>query len=152
MTIQYLQALRDNKTMDGFADKGLTESQISQLEQLYNNGTPFPKVLKELLFLAGKSCNYLDYSVYNTQQEMQSGERIELQDLHSLVIPRPFFIVDLASYGLPLFIFLDEGDNPQLNQLEDSPTQSNYYRRVGGTLQGLLESRIQNYLEGYDPF
>jgi hypothetical protein len=53
---------------------------------------------------------------------------------------------------LPAFIFLDEGDNPPLNQLENHPTQSNFYRRTGGTLQTLINSRIQNYLEGYNPF
>lgn len=60
--------------------------------------------------------------------------------------------MDLSSVGLPAFIFLDEGDNPPLNQLENHPTQSNFYRRTGGTLQTLINSRIQNYLEGYNPF
>ena len=52
MTIQYLQKLRDNNKMDGFTDEGLSLSEIAQLEQLCNNGNPFPQVLKELLFLA----------------------------------------------------------------------------------------------------
>lgn len=152
MTIEYLQILQGHNTMDGFIDKGLTETEINHLEQLYNNNTSFPKILKELLFLAGKSCNFLDYSIYDNQQEMQDEERLELQELHDIIITRPFFIIDLASYGLPLFIFLDEGENPLLNQLEDEPSQSKYYRRTGGTLKDLITSRIQNYLQGFNPF
>ena len=152
MTIQYLQKLRDNNKKDGFTDEGLSLSEIAQLEQLCNNGNPFPQVLKELLFLAGNSCNYLDYSIYDSQQELQSEERLELQELYGITITRPYFFVDLSSVGLPAFIFLDEGDNPPLNHLENHPTQSNFYRRTGGTLQTLINSRIQNYLEGYNPF
>jgi hypothetical protein len=43
MTIQYLQKLRDNNKMDGFTDEGLSLSEIAQLEQLCNNGNPFPR-------------------------------------------------------------------------------------------------------------
>lgn len=151
MTIQYLQLLKEHNKRN-FTDEGLTLSEITQLEQLYNNGNPFPVILKELLFLAGKFCNYLDYSIYDSQQELQNEERLELQELYGITIPRPYFFVDLSSNGLPAFIFLDEGDNPPLNQLEKYPTQSNYYRRTGGTLQTLIGSRIQNYLDGYNPF
>ena len=152
MNINYLQKLQFNNKMDGFTNEGLTLSEISQLEQLYNNGNPFPKVLKELLFLAGNFCNYLDYSVYDSQQEMQDEERAELFDLYGIVVSRPYFFVDLSSHGLPAFIFLDEGDNPPLYQLQSHPTQNNFFRNTGGTLQTLIESRIQNYLEGYNPF
>lgn len=92
MTIQYLQKLRDNNKMDGFTDEGLSLSEIAQLEQLCNNGNPFPQVLKELLFLAGNSCNYLDYSIYDSQQELQSEERLELQELYGITITRPYFL------------------------------------------------------------
>lgn len=151
MNIEYLQQLRDHNKRK-FTDEGISLSQITQLEQLYNGGNSFPKVLKELLFLAGNYCNYLDYGIYDSQLELQNEERIELADLHGITIPRPFFFVDLASHGLPVFIFLDEGDNPPLNQLENHPTQSKFYRRTGGTLQTLINSRIQNYLQGYNPF
>ena len=50
MTIQYLQKLRDNNKMDGFTDEGLSLSEIAQLEQLCNNGNPFPQVLKNYYF------------------------------------------------------------------------------------------------------
>lgn len=152
MNIEYLQKLKDNNQMDGFTDEGLTLSEITQLEQLYNGGNPFPIVLKELLFLAGKFCNYLDYSIYDSQQELQSEERIELQELHGITITRPYFFVDLSSHGLPAFIFLDEGDNPPLNQIVNHPTQTDFSRRTGGTLQTLINSRIQNYLDGFNPF
>lgn len=150
MTIQYLKRLKENNKRN-FVDDGMSLSEITQLEQLYNNGNSFPLVLKELLFLAGKFCNYLDYGVYDSQQELQDEERLELLELEGITISRPHFFVDLCATGQPVFMFLDEGDNPELCQIINHPTQANYFRRVG-TLKQIIESRIQNYLNGFNPF
>ncbi len=45
----------DNDNIDESENEGLSLTQISYLESLYNNNMPFPKVLRELLFLAGAS-------------------------------------------------------------------------------------------------
>lgn len=50
MTINYLQILRDNPKLSKNIMRGMTLTEITQLEQAWNNGNPFPKVLKELLF------------------------------------------------------------------------------------------------------
>jgi len=78
MEINYLQALRDypspcpdrEEYKYKLAIEPLSLSEISDLEQSYNNGVPFPKVLRELLYLAGKNCYVCDYGLYDTQQEM----------------------------------------------------------------------------------
>ncbi|MHA3789145.1 hypothetical protein ACX0HA_13110 [Flavobacterium hauense] len=151
MNIEYLKLLKIHNKIGRFANEGISEAEIAQLEGLYNNGNPFPKVLKELLFLAGNYCNVLDYNIYDSQQELQDDQRNELEE-DGVIISRPYFFVDLSSHGLPGFIFLDEGENPQLNQIINAPSQSNYYRRTGGTLQNLIDSRIKNYLDGFNPF
>lgn len=53
MIIEYLKTLRDNPIINGYNIEGISETEIQQLEQLYNNGNTFPKVLRELLYLAG---------------------------------------------------------------------------------------------------
>lgn len=152
MTLQYLQSLKDNNKIGSFADEGLTDSQIIHLEQLYNNGNPFPKVLKELLFLAGNYCNCLDYGAYDTMQEMQTEARSNLQQMRNITISRRHFYVEMLSNDLNLFIFLDEGDNPEINQLADNATPTNFFRRTGLTLRSLIEARIHDYKKGFNPF
>ncbi|MGH1385823.1 hypothetical protein [Kordia sp.] len=152
MIIEYLQTLRDNPQIDGLIDEGIQETEILQLEQLYNSGNPFPKVLKELLYLAGNFCNFLDFSIYDSQQEMQDEERSELTSLYSVTISRPHYFIDLSSHGRPVFMYLDEGDNPPLYQILNNPTQANYTENGKGSLKSLIEARIGLHLEGYNPF
>ncbi|PIF45059.1 hypothetical protein CLU96_2059 [Chryseobacterium sp. 52] len=152
MTVEYLKIFLKYPRIDEDINKGVPEKEIELLEQAYNNSKPFPKVLKELIFLAGNYCFAVDYSIYDSPFEMQDQERLELLELHKLIIPRPFFFICLASYGLPLFIFLDEGDNPSLNQLEENPIPEKYFRRVNGTLPELIKLRISNHLKGFSMF
>jgi hypothetical protein len=152
MIIEYLQTLRDNSQIDGLVDEGVSETEIQQLEQLYNSGNPFPKVLKEMLFLAGNFCNFLDFNVYDSQQEMQDEERAELSSLYGVTITRPYYFIDLSSQGRPVFMYLDEGDNPPLYQMVNNPTQANYSDSGKGSLKALIESRIKLHQDGYNPF
>lgn len=109
MNIQYLTKLKDNPieysedTNNSFPIQGISEIEIIQLEQSYNNGNPFPKVLKELLFLAGKYCYVCDYGVNDSQQELQDWVREHIQERNK-IINRPFFVFDVYS-GFP-FLFI----------------------------------------------
>lgn len=80
MNIEYLEALRDNPKRWDYENKGISDlAIIQQLEQSFNNGNSFPKVLKELLFLAGESCVWLMFH-YDSQYEMQLEENTDLID------------------------------------------------------------------------
>ncbi|KPE49183.1 hypothetical protein [Chryseobacterium indologenes] len=147
--MKYLQFLKDHPTADSFTNKGISDAEIRHLEELYNNSRSFPVALKELLSLAGNFCHALDYNIYDSQEELQTEEREELKDLYDLTIERPFFFIDLVSYGLPVFVFLDEGDDPPVNQMVNNPTKEKYYERVGGTLQSYVISRIRYYQKWY---
>ncbi len=159
MIIKYLKKLKDNPIIGPFTIKGISETEIQQLEQLYNNGNPFPKVLKELLFLAGDFCSWLDFGAFDSQQEIQDEIRAKLLRVNGLSILRPHYFIDLSAYSNPVFMHLDEGDNPPLYQICDEPTSTKYYHGeeiVGGdsnrTLVALIERRVRNYKLGYGAF
>ncbi|MDR6920676.1 MULTISPECIES: hypothetical protein [Chryseobacterium] len=147
--MKYLQFLKDHHTADSFTNKGISDAEIENLEKQYNDGRLFPVALKELLLLAGNFCHALDYNIYDSQEELQAEEREELKDLYDLTIERPFFFIDLVSHGLPVFVFLDEGDDPPVNQMVNDPTKEKYYERAGGTLQSYVISRIRYYQKWY---
>lgn len=92
--IQYLQKLRDNPEKLGWQNEPISLGEITTLEELYNNGNPFPKALNELLFLAGSYCIVLDYGARNSQQGMQDRVRQELLE-NGKVFSRPFYAVDV---------------------------------------------------------
>ena len=61
MEINYLKKLQENINIFQYPCEPISMIEIESLEQTYNSGNPFPKVLKELLFLAGEFCYILDY-------------------------------------------------------------------------------------------
>ncbi len=147
MTIEYLQVLKANPTKGRFTDRGISESEIQQLEQLYNNGSLFPKVLREYLFLAGDFCCWVDGGPYDSQEEMQEVEREEISWMVTII--RPFYVIDVSSPDAQLIVFLDEGaDDPILYQItsRNGPTDDG----LGGrrTLKRYIEGGIEAYKQG----
>lgn len=156
MNIVYLKELQSNPSLEinqsgHFSTiSGITEIEISQLEQLYNNGTPFPKVLKELLYLAGNECYVLDYGRANDQQELQEIARKQMQD-NDILENRPFYVFDFYSGYSFLFIYLDEGDNPDVYQ--GTPySDENWKKKINHNIQSLINNRITRVKEGTNPF
>jgi hypothetical protein len=152
LNLEYLKKLQNHSLINGIKDEGISEEEIRQLEQSFNRGKTFPKVVRELLFLAGNFCHFLDYSIYDSQLEMQTEERGELLSFFKVTIARPHFFVCLASHGMPVFLYLDEGDDPNLHQIVNHPTQDNYSRPIGCSLKTLINHRIERYKSGYNPF
>ena len=153
MTIEYLQKLRDTAQVV-FSNEGISELEIEQLEQLYNSGNLFPQVLKEMLFLAGKYCEWLDFSFYDSQQELQDNIRAELLTIFRVTVSRPFFVIETIPDGTFIFMYLNEGDNPPLYH-SNYLTQDNFaaeQEKGKGSLKFLIEKRIELYLEGFNPF
>lgn len=155
MNIEILTKLRDNPIRyhvnRNYENKGVELSEIQHLEQLYNNGNPFPKVLRELLYLAGDFCYVLDYNTHDSQKEMQESMREDLED-DEITITRPFYAVD--NYGGVshyLFIYLDEGlDDPYLYEysLSGGREGMNDIRPLGYTLSSLINRNVQAVKEG----
>ena len=157
MNIQYLTKLKDNPieysedTDFRFPIKGISEAEITQLEQTWNNGNPFPKVLKELLYLAGEDCYVFDYGIPENQNEMQEWVREQMTEMNK-TITRPFYAIDLYGGDQFLFIYLDEGDNPDIYQASAYESNSIWFRNINHTIKSLSERRIDRVKEGYNPF
>lgn len=116
MEIEYLTDLQNFSSMDysgnTITNKPIPVKEILELEKQFNNGDMFPKALRELLFLAGNSCKLLDYSIFNSQKELQEFIIEDLKE-DGLKMERPYYILEVYDGGSPFyFVYLDEGDNP----------------------------------------
>ena len=155
MNIEYLTQLRDdpinypNDVTNRFPNIGITESEIIQLQENWNNSNPFPKVLKELLFLAGNYCYVFDYNIHENQQEIQEWVREDLVETNR-IIARPFYVFDL--YDGFMFIYLDEGDNPEIYEAHPFRTGNDWIRKTSNTIKSLSEKRISRVKDGQNPF
>ena len=152
MTIDYLQKLRDIPS-DGTTNRGISLLEITHLEQVFNNGNLFPKVLKEFLYLAGDYCYVMDTGSWDSIEEMNIEHRADYLNIYGVTMNRPYLFLDIVGGNGELFMFLVEGDNPELCQIKSDPSPTNIYRRIKNlTLKGLIESRIQDVINGDNPF
>lgn len=160
MNIEILTYLKDNPAAyPGEMDyegriKPMSISEIENHEAAYNNGKPFPKALKELLFLAGKSCYVLSHNILEID-ELQEEPR-EWMEEYNKAIHRPFYVIECWAYEESfLFVYLDEDDDPIVRQAylfcEDYniPFISGL---SGKTLSEFINRRISIKKEGYNPF
>lgn len=160
MELEFMKDLRDNPAAypnsAGFKGliKPITASEIDHLEELYNNGSKFPKALRELLLLAGKSCYVLDYGLYDTQQDLQESVRTYMSE-ESRVIDRPFFAIDIYNHSDQfLFVYLDEGVNPAVYEgfYEDRDDLPSWITLVSKSLSSYIETLIDRVKMGRNPF
>lgn len=158
MEIVYLNKLQNNPVKYGvtknFPIIPISEQEITQLEQLYNNGNSFPKALKELLFLAGGDCYVLDYGLNETQQELQEFVRENMQE-ENRVITRSFYAIDVYNAGDQfLFVYLDEGDNPAvyIGHYWDSNDRLTWINLVTPSLSNFIDRKVERVKNGQNPF
>jgi len=127
-------------------------AEILQLEALYNNNSPFPVALKELLFLAGNDCYVLDMGTFKTHQEMQEYVRVKLVS-EDLSISRPFFVIDVYNTTDQfLFVYLDEGDNPAVYEAVYDNERPYLIHLVMNSPSGYIDALIERVKEGRNPF
>lgn len=154
MEIQYLKMLKENPTKYGkkfnSSIDGISIDEIIQLEQKYNNGKVFPKALRELLYLGGQDCYFLEYGTNDSQEELQQFVREQIVNRH-INITRPFYAIDVYNaYTTNLIVYLDEGDNPTVHEIRYSEDEK--ISGVINTLQGYTESLIKRVKQGLNPF
>jgi hypothetical protein len=154
MDIEILKNLEANPHLEPSisVNKPMTLSEIASLELLYNlNGNPFPKAVKELLFLGG---NY-NWIFGSSDEFMQNFIREEMAE-DGLVITRPFLV--LYNYDQSFgFVYLDEGvDNPIYRYVLDwgdpsSPGATTPYVSEDrtATLSEEIDLRIKALRENY---
>lgn len=156
MEIKYLTLLAENKAVKSKHSDfvktliPISEDEIFDLERTYNNGNSFPVVLKELLYLAGNYCYVLDYSLCESQEELQSDAREFLTDHNYKVINRPFYVVEIDyDNGYFVFVYLDEDQNdPELFIAMPWRETAEWISKVNQTLSQLIITRIELTLAG----
>ena len=114
MEIKYLKKLKDNPTVGGWTNKGINLEGIKELENLYNNGNPFPVAFREYLFISGnRTIVALDRG--NGYKWMQEAAKEGLE-LYEVSIDRPFFVTHQIDNCMQFaFFYLDEKeDNPKI--------------------------------------
>ncbi len=155
MNIEYLKTLRDNPADFGvtmnYTNRGIPLTEIEQLEQTWNNGNPFPKALRELLFLAGDFCYVFSYGISDTQQALQERWREQMLDAGKTII-RPFYVVDTWGPDQFYFVYLDEGDNPYIYEALSYEDSSIWLERLDDTIKSMSEDRIARVKRGENPY
>lgn len=155
MEIKFLKDLKNNprkRNSEQFINEAIPETEITQLEVLYNNGSFFPKALKELLYLAGDYCYVLDYGMADNQQEMQEDVQ-ERFIRYSKSIARPFYVIDVFNGNSQfLFVYLDEGDDPAVYEARYSESNDSWISLVSDKLSKYVSDLVKRVKEGRNPF
>jgi hypothetical protein len=152
MNIQYLKSLKDNPTRDGdMTNRPSSMDEIISLERQYNNGQPFPKALRELLYLAGAYCIIFDYGLNANQQELQQEAR-EMLIEDNRTINRPFYAMEVRDGEIFMFVFLDEGEDPMMHEAVPYLTDERWNRRLKMTLSQFCDLSIEDVKRGENPF
>lgn len=162
MEIQYLKILQNNPAAypnDPEYEariEGVSEETISQLEQKYNNGTPFPKALRELLFLGGKFCYVLDTGRNETPEELQQYVRKKLSR-DNLSINKPFYAIDVYNaLDQCLVVFFDEGDDPYVYEViydyESYGDEIQFINKLNFRLSEYIKNAVNDVKMGLNPF
>jgi len=113
MDIEYLETYFENKNnLRGWSAKGMTSLEIENLELEMNNGKPFPKALREFLFIGGRSGQLAINTPYNYKKLREYFDK-EIRK-RGETITQPYFVFGSDNDGKSFFfIYLNEGDDPQ---------------------------------------
>lgn len=156
MVIEILKQLKDYPTDGTFTDQPISLAEIEELEREYNKRAPFPRSLRELLYLAGKFCNVLDYGNTTSQKELQIEARGDLAD-YDREINRPFYAIDIYNAGEQfLFVYLDDNQNDPMLYEAYLPHNQHQVRpwvhSLNRTLSEFINYRLSLLKQGYNPF
>lgn len=150
MEIEYLKFLQIPDVAQ-FENQPLYPSEIETLEQEFNHGESFPKVLKELLYLAGKYCYLLTFNS-KSQSQMQHYAIKELQK-ENLTIKHRFYVIDLGNDDFSYISLEENNEDPILYcvYFGDSDDRGNLFS-LNITLSKYLSNGFEKIKNGYTPF
>jgi len=113
MDIEYLKTYFENRNnLKSSHAKGMTLPEIEGLELEMNKGKPFPKALREFLFIGGVS-NKLGINTPKNFKTFRDSFDKEIRK-RGEDITQPYFVFDNDNDGKTFgIIYLNEGDDPQ---------------------------------------
>lgn len=154
MTIKYLNELEDlNYQAVGLTlgNRPLNIGEIVNMEQQYNNSNPFPDVLRELLYIAGRGCPLINLNPSDLQQKIRGG----LYE-HRHITSRPFIGFDYRDGSSFSLVYTDENTHdPKVYHVElehSEDTHTEFLENSGFTLLRLIKMRINEVKQGYNPY
>ncbi|WP_442264915.1 hypothetical protein ACSIGC_11230 [Tenacibaculum sp. ZS6-P6] len=136
--------------------EGNSVEEIYEYQKVFNQGLPLPKSLIEYLFISGKFCplgfdvvegNYLGLRKYYDKKLEERGVKIE----------RPFMIFDNFEGESFMFVYLDEGDDPQpwncsVNEDYDSEDNEIIWKVPHPTFSDLVNALVDRAIKGLQPW
>ena len=161
MEIEYLKTYNENKDiLINFAvaaPEGKTMEEIQELETLFNQGNPFPKAFREFLFIGGRYDaiginSSIDGNYKGLHQYYEEG-----MAKRGLKFNRPFMVFHDLEGGCGLFIYLDEGDDPQpyicsVSEGYDSDDDEKIWKSGYSTFKELIDDLVNSALNGLQPW
>lgn len=162
MEIEYLNSLKENLKPRSVKSKsrGLSVERIVELENEINNGNNFPKAYREFLYLAG---DYNPIGLDYAFEGLKNGEDIpaikrvaEIEmNKNRLSIKRPYVILHYYNDDDFIFIYLDEGDNPQPYAMVLNPLKGmdhTFPIKGDDSLSSFVDGLVDRALKGLQPF
>jgi hypothetical protein len=162
MEISFLQKMKEHpkprKSMN--RDRGLSLDKIETLEIEINNGNLFPKAYREYLFLGG-DYNSLGLSIAfeesKSWEDIPAIKRVATVEMQKqkLSIERPYSILHYYDDDGFIFIYLDEGDNPQPYIFEPFPLKNKEHifpvKNID-SFSAFIDDLVDGALKGLQPF
>ncbi len=117
MEIEYLQNYRDNidilnRNKNRSPVEPATMEEIQALEAELNNGTPFPKTIREFLYLGGNLSRLPGtLGIYHIKRFTKLAKEHLKKAGHPFT--RPILVFHQLDSEQFVFVYLDEGDNPK---------------------------------------
>ena len=153
--IKYLQELQtlDYRSLgrSTWVNEPKSITEILFLEQEYNEGKPFPAVLRELLFIAGNGCPLIELRPENLQQQIRLAVSASS---HS--IPENYLAFDFLDFSSFSLVYTSQNtEDPKVYHVELSPSEEQHTEFIEDsefTLLKLLKHRISQVKQGYSPF
>jgi len=162
MEIEFLQKMKENpkphKRLS--RDRGLSIEKIEELELEINDGNPFPKAYREYLYLGGDynslglSIAFEDSESWEDIPAIKRVAEIEMKK-EGLSIDRSYIILHYYDDDNFIFIYLDEGDNPQPYAMVLNPLNNMdhiFPIKRADSLSFFIDDLVNRTLKGLQPF
>lgn len=149
MNIEYLNNLEENSEIGNRKIKGVSKSEITNVEQKLN--IAFPKSYKEFLFLTGESCGALPLLESADLKTLSSDFYKEVleEDMKDTdtVIERPFWVFadSIGDQGFWFFYLDEESEDPQTHYYAYKATEP--YEAIIGSHELIFSEFIDGRID-----
>lgn len=155
---KYAENINDLKNFSVSEDKGISMERIIELENILNQGKPFPLVFREYLYLGGDFDTIgFNGPIDGLYDKMTKGYRLRLKERRNINLDRPIIVFDSFEGESFMFIYLDEGDDPQpwnasLDKAYDTDEGKKIWKVPHPSFSDLVNTLVDRALNGLQPW